>query len=370
LLIVSKSFLYCSRRSKVYRLSLELPFRFDEEILGSVLNGNGYFRNNWFDSERFGFKLTLAKSKEFVRLFRPEFVGIKQGDHFIHRYVKELYEMLQFTDGKIGLFYHEKHDEICHLRLVEAFSSRIHELKCSGELLEDDSLPKLRLEKCDVFNLEIIGQLAKVLHHDIRKLTIAVNRARYLDKKELASIKESDEELQVINTGVEPMGLYCDELGFDEVKELASVILKFCPNLKNFYLYAAESQKFPEFFDQEFTARQALFQRQKIMELKQIFSTSRTKPNIGLGLTISSEENHDGFENVDYWYAMDEEEFVGWESYKGDRDFENSNDNMTEEGYYFGYTFYPTYLEFEDEQCKLDLDITNRVYGMRAYNEV
>jgi hypothetical protein len=358
LLIVSKSLLNCSRRSKVYRLRLDLPYRLRKGMSFSVLLKKDYFGGG------LKFDLTLAQSKTFGRLFRPAFFGIQQGDRVIHRYVKEVYELLRFTDGKIGLFFHQKHPEICHLRLVEVFSSRVHELKCPGELLEDDSLPKLRLDNCEVFNLDSIGQLEKILRHHILKLKITVNCVQYFEREEIALIKKSDNELQA-NTSVQSMKLHCNELNFDEVKEFANVILKLCPKLKSFYLRAYQFESFPEFFTKEFIARQALSQRQKIMELKQMLATSWIKPDVNLELVISGSANDDDFENpfAEYWYDVDEGEFVGWEADRG-YDFHTIDDNPFQEDL-FGYNDCSTYLTFEDGECKLDLEITASIYGIK-----
>jgi len=372
LLIVSKSFLSCSRRFEVYRIRVDLPCRLYKEIQFSVLNEKDYFKNEWSQY----FRLDLEKSKALLRLFRPTYFGIKQGDYLIHRYVKELYEMLRLTDGKIGLFFDEKHIEFCHLRLVDAFSSRVHGLKCSGEMLEDDSLSKLRLGYCEIFNLESIGQLSKVLRHDFRKLKIKVDHAKYLDKKELVLVQESVEDLQVVNISVETMELHCDGLTLDQVKHLAGAVLKFCPSLKSFYLYAAESEKFPEFFDMEFTARQALSQREKIMELKQLLSTPWIKPHIKLKLIISGAADADDFGDPEiyYWYSIHDEEeeevnvdeFVGWKSGMGGYDFDTTQDDIPREDQ-FGYNVCSSCFTFEDENCKLELDITNRVYSIHLH---
>jgi len=358
LLIVSKAFLDCSHHFEIYRLRLDLPDRLHKGILFSVPLEKDY------SCDYFEYSLTLAQSKTFVRLFRSAFFGIQQCNHFIHGYINEIYELLRFTDGKIAFFFHKKHSEICHLRLVEAFSSRVHVLKCSGELLEDVSLPKLRLDNCEVFNLESIGQLAKVLRHHIRELKVTVNRIQYFEKEEIALIQKSDNELQV-DSSVKSVKLHCDDLDFDEVKQLANVILKLCPNLKSFYIYSAGSDEFPEFFDSEFVDRHASSQRQKIVELKEILSTSCIKPHIKLELIIFGAANGGDFEDIDvgYWYEVNEDEFVGWEADR-DYDFDASDDDMFEEDR-FGHNFCSTYLTFEDEECKLELEVAVSVYGMR-----
>jgi len=362
LLIISKSFIYCSRRFEVYRLRFDLLHRLHNGIRISVLREKGCLR-----SYLFGFILSLAQLKAFLGLFRPAFFGIQQGYYLIHRHIKEIYELLRLTDGKICLFFNEIYGEICHLRLVEAFSSRVYELKCSGELLEDESLPNLRLENCEIFNLEGIDQLAKILRHNIRKLKIKVNRVQYFDEKELSLTEKIGTEAQV-NASVENVDLCCDKLNFDEVKEIACSILKLCPRLKHFYLYAAESKTFPEFFTKEFIAHQASSQRQKIMELKQLLSTGRIKPHIKLKLELSGEASADDFEDhdADYWYDKNEREFAGWGSSRC-HGFDTTEDNILDEEY-FGFNICSTYLTFEDEDCKLELDVTSRIYSINLHN--
>jgi len=357
--IISKSFLYCPHRFEVYRLRLDLPYRLYEKIKISVLGGKDYF-----ESYRFGCRVTLAQSKALLRLFRPQYFCIQQDDHVIHRYANEVYELLRLTDGKIGLFFNEKYGEVCHLRMVEAFSSRIHELKCPGELLEDGSLPKLRLDNCEIFNLGSVDQLAKILRYNIRKLKVNVNRVQYFEREELVFAQKSDTKLQV-NTSVESIKLHCDELDFDEIKEIAGAILKLCPNLKNFYLYAAESEEFPEFFDAEFTDAQASSQLEKIMELKHLLSTSGIKPHIKLKLEILGDGDDANFANhhADYWYEVDQDEFADWKAERA-YDFDTIGDNMLGE-HRFGDNICSTCLTFEDEGCKLELDMTARVYSIK-----
>jgi len=354
LLAISKSFVRCSRQFKVYSLLLDLP-----EFLHKKMRITVFSAKNQKNCE---FKLTLEQSKKLLSIIRPSYFGIQQGKKLFDRFIKEIRDLLHVTDGKVGLFFSKNRIEFCHLSLAEEFSSRLCKIKCTAEMLDHGKfVQKMRLESCEVFNLKSVGQLANILRHDIKKLTVNVDRNHYLVKKELALIPKSEDDLR--NTSVENVHLNCKGLHFDETKNLVEVLLEACPSLKNFSIETQESNKNHERCDKKVITKYALIQRQKIMNLKKLLSASPFKPCIKLKLMLSAD---DATEYDKSWYENIKHKFAGWNC-RFDVKFKESDEEMGHQ--IFGDYEHSAYLTFENKKCKLELDLTVSIFGEEEYDD-
>jgi len=220
---------------------------------------------------------------------------------------------------------------------------------------------KMRLESCEISNFKSIGQLAKIMRHEIKKLTVNVDRVHYLDEDEVALIPKSDDELR--NTSVENVHLNCKELSFDEATTLVEVLLESCPSLKNFSVEIQKSKESRKPLTKGRICRYALSQHQKIIELEELFSISPFKPHIKLKLMLP---DSNVYEYNKRWYEDVEDQFVGWKFNSG-YEFESLGDEL----YHVipGMHNYSTYFTFEDEECKLELDLTMSIFG-EMYHEM
>jgi len=241
------------------------------------------------------FELTLEQTKKLFSIIRPNYFSIQQGKQFFDRFIEEIRDFLHGTDGKIDL--------------VSELSSRLHELTCAAELLGNGKFAQeMRLESCEVFNLKSIGQLAKIMRHEIKKLVVNVDRAQYLLQDELALIPKSDDTFR--NISVEDVHLNCKELSFDETKNLVEVLFESCPRLKNFSIETQESNEDDERCDKEVITNYVLVQDQKIMDLKEFLAVSPFKPYIKLKLMLSADDETEYNES---WYENVKDKFADWE---------------------------------------------------------
>jgi len=241
------------------------------------------------------FELTLEQTKKLFSIIRPNYFSIQQGKQFFDRFIEEIRDFLHGTDGKIDL--------------VSELSSRLHELTCAAELLGNGKFAQeMRLESCEVFNLKSIGQLAKIMRHEIKKLVVNVDRAQYLLQDELALIPKSDDTFR--NISVEGVHLNCKELSFDETKNLVEVLFESCPRLKNFSIETQESNEDDERCDKEVITNYVLVQHQKIMDLKEFLAVSPFKPYIKLKLMLSADDETEYNES---WYENVKDKFADWE---------------------------------------------------------
>jgi len=301
-------------------------------------------------------KLNFKQVNILFSIIRPSYFGTHQGEKFFNRFIKDIREWLNVTDGKIGLFFNKEHIEVCHLDLVNEFSSRLLELKCTAEVFENGKFAQeIDLKSCEAFNLKSINQLETIMRHDIKKLTINVDRGHYLDEDEVALIPESEGYL--LNTYVENVHLNCNELSLYEVTDLVYALLESCPSLKNFSIEMQESIKSYERFTAGRMSQHALSQRRKIMELKEWFAYYPFKPHIKLKIMFLDGDVDDYNSR---WYENVEDQLVNL-----DCDFDNEFKSSGDERYHAipGFHNRSSYLTFEDEECKLELDLIISIFG-------
>jgi len=302
-LMISKSFMDCSRSHSTYRLNLTLHAVADDQ----PDQLNFYCSSAKKNSSYFGlsFGITFEGAQRFLRLLMPAFFGVHIYEKDFNKVLfNRVDELISITNGKIGLFFPDVPNGVRCLVLIQSFSRRLSELECEAVVYERIGLINQVLDLCKAEDLRSIAELKQVLRHGMKILYLSTDMDHYL-----RGIASDDKKNDIVrNSHVERIELHTLGCQYGDNLEIITTLLDSCPKLEEFNINLLFSRGFRD-FEPDYIIEQALKYRDRMNELRDSYLGQISKKSISFSIVLkrNSEDEYDHS-----WFEQLKERFTGW----------------------------------------------------------
>jgi len=335
-LAISKSFIDCSRLHSTYSLNLTLRDVADDQPDQLELYFSSEKKYSYFGVK---FGLTFGKAKRLLRFLMPTFFGVHfYGENLNIVPFNRISELVSITNGKIGLFFPNVPNGVRFRPLVQMLARRLSELGCEAVVYEQIGSMNQVLDFCQATSLESIGQLKRVLRHDMKTLELSAYVNHYL-----RGIASDDEKNDIVrNSHVETIHLRTFGCQYDDNLEIITTLLDSCPKLKEFNIDSVFCQRLRH-FEFGYIIDQALKYRDRMNELRDSYLGQISKKSISFSIVF----RHNSEDEYDHgWVEQLKERFTGWNVHA------SYFYSLQDEGNEFAVAF-----ALADPECPLKLEV-------------